>query len=38
MGRSGIDRELSHVLKGFEIFLTATVEEECIHDVTEETN
>ena len=37
-GGSGIDRELSHVLKGFGIRLTATMEEECIHNVTEETN
>jgi len=38
MERSGIDRELSCVLKGFGIHLTATVEEERIHGVTEETN
>ena len=36
--RSGIDGELSRVLKGFGVHLTATVEEECIHGVTEETN
>jgi len=32
------DRELSHVLKGFGICLTAAVEKERIHDVTEEMN
>ena len=37
-GGSGINRELSCVLEGFGIRLTATVEEECIHDVTEEMN
>jgi len=37
-GGSGIDRELSRILNGFGIHLTATVEEECIHGVTEETN
>ena len=37
-GGSIIDRELSRVLKGFGICLTAMVEKERIHDVTEETN
>ena len=37
-GGRGIDRELSRILKGFGIFLTATMEEECIYGVTKETN
>jgi hypothetical protein len=37
-GRSGIDRELSRVLKDLESDLTATVEEDSFHDVTEEMN
>ena len=37
-GGSGIDKELSRILKGFGIHLTTTVEEECIHGVIEETN
>jgi len=37
-GGSGIDKELSCVLKGFEIHLTATVEERLIHDITKETS
>lgn len=37
-GGSEIDRELSRVSKGFVIHLIATVEEERIHDVTEEMN
>lgn len=35
-GGSRIDREISRVLKRFGIRLTTTVEEERIHDVTEE--
>jgi len=38
MGGSRIDRELSHVLEGFGIHLTSMVGEECIHDITKETN
>jgi len=37
-GRSETNRELSRVLKGFGICLTTVVEEECIHEVTDETN
>ena len=37
-GGSRIDEVIRHVLEGFGIWLTATVEEEHIHDVTEETN
>lgn len=34
-GGSGIDEGIHRLLEGFAIRLTATVEEECIHDVTE---
>jgi len=37
MERSGIEKELNHILKGFGICLTTIVEEERIHGVTEET-
>ena len=37
-GRSRIDEGMSHDLEGFGICLTAMVEEDFIHDVTEETN
>ena len=37
-GGSGTERELSCVLEGFGIRLIVTVEEERIHDVTEEMN
>ena len=37
-GGSGIDEGICCILEGFRIHLTAMVEEEHIHDVTEETN
>jgi len=37
-GGSGIDEGIRRILEGFGICLTATVEEERIHDVTKETN